>query len=1005
MTIPKWKWKAGTYGTPPEGQPAGGTTYEQKTTSSPTTSPSGGTSYSSVKTSYKTKTAPYSSPTEPLSTQKTADETNPILSTYQEINTPNLVKEEIIKQETLSQPSGSYTPPPIPTQTEKTIIKDTSSSHVSTGIIEPAKSGMPSSTFVADIFKEQTTPDYIKKQADILVQEQKSQVRPPTPSTPSIPAPSPLTIKELQTQTQQQEQKTYQDAIKSIDPTATYTRDGQEIPGFVLQAELQTGYKQAGGKTYGLDQYPVGTTFTPTSSGEYDVHLPEGIELSRTKKELKEIDTLPIGVREVARTGYFLNQTMYSVTKPVAQLLGLGGIHDTATNIGMSTAIHPFQPDKYVPSIIKGKEAGTYGVHHVSLFDYAFEPIGWSPKGSTDILKKYPVESTLGGLGGEIAQGIIIGSAASKFTTKVVKPVTRSFVKGGVKAYSKFTKVFPEEKLLTRSGQKIGETTFGRNLVRWGTKGYEPVTRLGSTSVTKATENVLRDDATITRVLNRDIIQKGGRRVFASPSDIKHGSKSLSKILNEPNTITFPTVLEAKQGVYTTRLQKSMVKGVFNKRLVTMEQVAYTSWDDAALKTPSKGLIISSRYQYPGFVRMKAGDTSLLKQSDDVVESSYVTQLKPSKGRFHLDDILDVEKTMKGGIDDVYDVGRGGFPYKKPEPVGALYEYRSQGLGQVTPGTRSTKTGFYSGPSADDPMQAWSRSAEKAQQTWMSRYRWKNPLKSLREDVFGMQRVVPQVDTTFLKTTSKTNMGRLGLIRQASGPSLIKTIPIHSTAALIGVGSKTIIPHQKTIRQQSIAPKISIVKPITLGKQHMYQPKTIQEIIPETRDHSRGRSDVLSLPIPSTMYQKNIGTTKLWQGKTIIKQGTKDKQQEWYPKITLQTPKKQPKDIFMQTPVEDTIPAYIRTPVSIEEIDQTTKTILKQQQKPMKAVRAGFKVPVTRKTQPIQVSVPVLPPLWYPKGGGDGRGRRGFSFGRMPTYRFREFKIPDIDKLVKNIGL
>jgi len=560
----------------------------------------------------------------------------------------------------------------------------------------------------------------------------------------------------------------------------------QEFIGVVQRADIQDK-QQTIQEIRGL---PKGTRFMEKTEKDgmvsYEVSLPESVVLDRSQAELKRFEDYPPVIKEVSRTGYFITQGMYASVKPVFQLFGKEKEFDVATGIGSAVGSAPFQPEKQIKYTLESEKKGKYGVHYVSPMDYVFEPIGWSPKGSTDVLKKYPVESTVGGLGAEFAQSVVIGAAAGKIGKSVISPGTKALVRGGSKAVYKFSKVFPEEKIISKGVKSFSKTSFGRNMYQWATKGYTPVQRLTGTGVVKSTEKVIEGDMASTRVISRRLLEGGGKRlerVFVSPAEASRATRELSKKLGGRMSINFPRTPDLAQSY----LKTTKVKGVFTKRLVSTEKVFYTTWKKPLIK-PSKefietGFVFGGRKQ-PGFIR--AGKQEFTKFLDDVSDSTYVTRMKPYEARIRVEDILDVEKTMGYGIDDIYDVGRGGFPYRKVETVGGVYEKRVMKPVSVVPGTRSTKAGFFTGPSPDDPMSAWAKSAAKWEKQWVSRQRWKYPLKALKKDVRGIQRIVPTVDTTvFQKPVKSSGMGRLGLIRQRAAPALKVDFPV---APVAGVG-------------------------------------------------------------------------------------------------------------------------------------------------------------------------------------------------------------------------
>jgi len=104
----------------------------------------------------------------------------------------------------------------------------------------------------------------------------------------------------------------------------------------------------------------------------------------------------------------------------------------------------------------------TRDTHYVSPADAVFEPIGWSPKGSTEILKSRPIFSA-GGIAGEYLQSVGIGYAAK---------TTKSAIKTGIKLAP--TKTFKAIKTIsTKTGigddvvKQLQKSDITQNIGRW----------------------------------------------------------------------------------------------------------------------------------------------------------------------------------------------------------------------------------------------------------------------------------------------------------------------------------------------------------------------------------------------------------------------------------------------------------------------------------------------------------------------------------------------------------
>jgi len=529
----------------------------------------------------------------------------------------------------------------------------------------------------------------------------------------------------------------------------------------------------------------------------YEAVIPESVVLERPIRELKRFESYPPIIKEISRTGYFLTQGMFAVAKPVFQLTGKGNEFDIATGIGTGISMAPFQPEKQVKYSLEAVEKSKYGVHYPSLMDPIFEPIGWSPKGSTEILKKHPVEAAVGGLGAEFAQGVAIGGAIGKVGKSVVSPGTKALVRGGAKAAYRFTRVFPEEKIVSKGIQTVGRTPFAKNIYLWATKGYKPIQRLTSAGAVKTAEKFIEGDVATTRVISRRLIEGGGRRlerVFVSPDEAARATMELGKKMGTRMSITFPKTPDVAQSY----LHATKMKGLLSKRLVTTEKAFYTTWNKQLVGTSQgfarKGLVFGVR-ERPGFFR--AGPTEIIKEVDDVTRMSYTTRFNPYEARYR--------------IDDIYDVGNVG--YEQTKMIGGVYEKRLVQPVSAIRGTRATKAGFFTGPSTDDPLVAWAKQAEKARTQWVARQRWKHPVKTFISDVKATQRVVPSIDVSVLQKPVKTaGMGRLGIVRRLQAPafpSRIPTVPLATVGYIEAKGAyKFLRPERMQLQKKLLSYKL-----------------------------------------------------------------------------------------------------------------------------------------------------------------------------------------------------
>ncbi len=131
-----------------------------------------------------------------------------------------------------------------------------------------------------------------------------------------------------------------------------------------------------------------------------------------------------------------------------------------------------------------GLDKSRWGVHYVSPFDVAFEPIGWSPVGSSREITRDPWFAA-GGIVGEIGVAAMFHGGFEGVKTGVRYGIRKAPV-----VYSKFSQVFPEEKLIFESGRMVhtsptrsfvsrfGQTKTWRTMSRWASGDIIKVRRL-----------------------------------------------------------------------------------------------------------------------------------------------------------------------------------------------------------------------------------------------------------------------------------------------------------------------------------------------------------------------------------------------------------------------------------------------------------------------------------------------------------------------------------------------
>ena len=186
-----------------------------------------------------------------------------------------------------------------------------------------------------------------------------------------------------------------------------------------------------------VERMPKDTTFVVKESGNVDVKIPDQ-SLGWAEGEMSKI-----------QSAYKVNPVLGFTAE-----LGFGIISSTAS-LG-----------KPVAQWVSGKPLP----HYPSPWDYVFEPIGWSPKGSTDFLRSHRV-FTAGGMISEVGQAWVIGYTAGGIKSGILSG-SRYIVKKAPDVMSKFSKVFPEEKILSGFGKKLTGTTVAGNVGRWGSGKY-----------------------------------------------------------------------------------------------------------------------------------------------------------------------------------------------------------------------------------------------------------------------------------------------------------------------------------------------------------------------------------------------------------------------------------------------------------------------------------------------------------------------------------------------------
>lgn len=300
----------------------------------------------------------------------------------------------------------------------------------------------------------------------------------------------------------------FQDQKQDINPRGLYYQNiGDKqiiVPGRFVISRLSNYQKNINKNKLkslsGFSGYPSDTKFIPTSEGfdvEYSQAYIDEQQLSWGEYYGKKAENLPPGLSQLSSFGMGLEKDIFSMTKPVANFFGFGKEFDTAATVGFSSAfMNPFDSKAFLKDLNEGLKHTEFGVHYTSPLDYAFEPLGLSPKGSTKYLGEHPWELA-GGIGGEIGQVAAFAGVTSGIT-KGVQTGAKFVFKTTPKVTSKFSKLFPEavnifEKVpgskyvsgaLTKSG-------INENLEKWAVYGYRPGKTLAEVSAGQVFKNKL----------------------------------------------------------------------------------------------------------------------------------------------------------------------------------------------------------------------------------------------------------------------------------------------------------------------------------------------------------------------------------------------------------------------------------------------------------------------------------------------------------------------------------
>lgn len=385
----------------------------------------------------------------------------------------------------------------------------------------------------------------------------------------------------------------YQTMLESIEPETSYrwtdpttgiesTMIGRTLVGKLektyggqfreQEQRLQTAWSQA-------RDIPKGTIITKTPSG-YTLKLRD-TSLDWSKREIEKIKTL-------RREG------VEKLKSPDIGRALVGGVQKLGSEVAMFgfTAVSGFaalgKPAADVAA--KGMGVKTLPVHYISAFDIAFEPIGWSPKGSVDLIK----ETGLSGWAGMAASETLQVAAM----TQIFKPISTGVkigVKGLVKrvpvVYGKFTKVFPEEKLVSSVAGKATKVTFrpvlggervAGTVYRWGALGYRKGLELTSAGV--KTSKKITEGATseLYKVSQKTVYGRGAiKRIWLSPAKFAKAEQKLASKLAMKKIIERGYRADIRAGFGTARELIEKTKYKLNwtgKRLVKKYKYTTETW-------------------------------------------------------------------------------------------------------------------------------------------------------------------------------------------------------------------------------------------------------------------------------------------------------------------------------------------------------------------------------------------------------------------------------------------
>jgi len=390
----------------------------------------------------------------------------------------------------------------------------------------------------------------------------------------------------------------YYGIMEGIDPTALYKHEGKLVIGAVLKAKFKTGYlpqleeaeKQSQLAWSQARDLPSDTTVTKTEEG-YEFKFRD-TSLDWSKGEFEKLGTLRKEGETHLKSGDIGTALMGSGQKLGADIaeFGFGAVSS------FGALLKPIVLDP-----LWGTEKSRSS-HFVSPLDFAFEPVGWSPKGSSELMMEHPI-FIAGGAAGEVLQSFAI-TQAFKPVSAGAKIGAKAIIKRVPGVYAKFTKVFPEEKFLKlgMSGTKKviakGGSELPENIYRWGAEGYKKGLKLTSAGVKTTSKEVpgVADDI-VSNVTQKTKYGKGGvERIWLSPTDFAKAQDDIAAKLAMKKVIEYSPQSRLKAGVgeVSELFERTKYKLSWSgKRLVKEYDTTRHTWkfgDDVGLaKISSQG--------------------------------------------------------------------------------------------------------------------------------------------------------------------------------------------------------------------------------------------------------------------------------------------------------------------------------------------------------------------------------------------------------------------------------